>query len=189
MITDRKSYKEYVAADLSVAYVPKNVFKRFLKTLAYNEQCLAYSYVHRLRKTEYYLNTGHKLLYHLSHFLLNRLGYKYGIRIAPNKTGKGLNIIHLAGGGGCILNCLSIGDYCRVQSGVVIGNVGDDEHRPTIGNHVGFGLGCKVYGKITIGDNVSILPNAVVTHDVPSNTIVGGIPARIIKYKEISQTD
>lgn len=112
---------------------------------------------------------------------------RLGIRIAPNKVGKGLNIIHLAGGGGCILNCLSISDYCRVQSGVVIGNVGDDEHRPTIGNHVAFGLGCKVYGKITIGDNARILPNAVVTHDVPANAIVGGIPAKIIKYQEITK--
>ena len=77
-----------------------------------------------------------------------------------------------------------MGDYCRVQSGVVIGNVGDEDHRPTIGNHVAFGLGCKVYGKITIGDNASILPNAVVTHDVPANAIVGGIPAKVIKYKD-----
>ena len=184
MIKDRKTYKEYVAADLSVAYVPKHFFKRFLKTLACNEQCVAYSYVHRLRKTEYYLNTNRRLLYHWSHYLQNRLGIKLGISIAPNKVGKGLNIIHIAGGGGCILNCSSIGDYCRVQSGVVIGNVGDNDHSPTIGNNVGLGLGCKVYGKITIGDNAKILPNAVVTHDVPANAVVGGIPAKVIKYLE-----
>ena len=184
MITDKKSYEEYVTADLAEAYVPKDAFKRWLKTIAGNEQCVAYQYVHRLRKTEYYLNTGKKLLYHWSHFLQCRLGLRLGIRIAPNKVGKGLNIIHMAGGGGCILNCMSIGDYCRVQSGVVVGNVGDNDHRPVIGNHVGLGLGCKVYGRITIGDNVSVLPNAVVTHDVPANAIVGGVPARIIKFKE-----
>ena len=33
-----------------------------------------------------------------------------------------------------------------------------------------------------IGDNVTIAPNAVVINDVPSNCIVGGIPAKIIKY-------
>ena len=109
---------------------------------------------------------------------------KYGISIAPNKAGKGLNIIHLAGGGGCILNCQQMGNFCRVQSGVVIGNVGEENHKPTIGNYVAFGLGCKVYGKITIGDNARILPNAVVTHNVPANAIVGGIPAKLIKYKE-----
>ena len=98
MITNRKTYKEYVAADLEVAYVSKNCLKCWLKTIAGNEQCVAYKYVHRLRKTEYYLNTGNKFLYHWSHFLQSRLGLKLGIRIAPNRCGKGLNIIHLSGG-------------------------------------------------------------------------------------------
>ena len=79
-----------------------------------------------------------------------------------------------------------MGDDCRIQSGVVIGNVGDAEHRAIIGNHVAFNLGCKVYGKITIGDNAQILPGAVVTKDVPANAIVGGIPAKIIKFKDIT---
>lgn len=77
-----------------------------------------------------------------------------------------------------------MGENCTIQSGVVIGNVGDSDHRPVIGNKVNFGLGCKVYGKIHIGNNVSILPNAVVTKDVPDNAIVGGVPAKIIKYMD-----
>ena len=99
MITDRKTYKEYVAADLAEAYVPKNAFWRWLKTIGGNEQCAAYRYVHRLRKTEFCLNTGLKLLYHWNHFLLTRLGLKYRIRIGSNKAGKWLNIIPLSGWG------------------------------------------------------------------------------------------
>lgn len=34
-----------------------------------------------------------------------------------------------------------------------------------------------------IGDNVIVLANSVVTHDVPSNSIVAGAPARVIKEK------
>lgn len=52
---------------------------------------------------------------------------------------------------------------------------------PSIGNNVVFGTGSKAYGEIVIGDNVIVAPNAVVTHDVPSNCIVAGIPAKIIK--------
>jgi serine O-acetyltransferase len=184
MITDKKSLREYIDADLAASYVPHNAFKRWLHKVGGNEQCNAYSYVRRLRLTEYYLNTNKRLLYHWSHFLLGRLGLRLSIRIAPNCVDKGLCIIHLAGGGGIFVNAEHIGEGARFQAGVVVGNKGGDENRPTIGKHVGFGLGCKVYGKITIGDNVSILPNAVVTHDVPANAIVGGIPAKVIRYKE-----
>lgn len=184
MIQSRTDLKEYLAADLAASYVPSNSFVRWLHTIGGNEQCAAYKYVKRLRKMEYCLNTGKRIRYHWNHFLLGRLGLRLGIRISPNEVGKGLCIIHLAGGGGCFISCNKMGDYCRIQAGVVIGNKGSDDNRPTIGNHVSFGLGCKVYGKISIGDNVSILPNAVVTHDVPANAIVGGIPAKIIKYKE-----
>jgi serine O-acetyltransferase len=87
-------------------------------------------------------------------------------------------------GGGIFVNAESIGEGSRFQAGVVVGNQGGDENRPTIGNHVAFGLGCKVYGKINVGNNVQILPNAVVTHDVPDNAIVGGVPAKIIRIKD-----
>ena len=36
-------------------------------------------------------------------------------------------------------------------------------------------------GKIFIGDNVIIAPNSVVQKNIPSNVIVGGIPAKVIK--------
>ena len=44
--------------------------------------------------------------------------------------------------------------------------------------------GCKVVGKITVGNNVIIAPNSVVVKDVPDNAIVSGIPAKILKFKE-----
>lgn len=184
MIKSKKDLKEYITADLAAAYVPQNCFIRLLHRIGGNEQCAGFSYVRRLRYTEYYLNNGKKLAYFWSHFLLSRMGLKYNVRIAPNCCGKGLCIIHLAGGGGCFVNADKIGTNCHIQAGVVIGNNGGDLNRPIVGNNVTFGLGCKVYGKLTIGDNAFILPNAVVTHDVPENAIVGGIPARIIKYKD-----
>jgi len=39
-----------------------------------------------------------------------------------------------------------------------------------------------IIGDVRIGDNVTIAPNSVVTKNVPSNCIVGGTPAKIIKY-------
>lgn len=50
-------------------------------------------------------------------------------------------------------------------------------------NNCFIGLGSKVLGGITIGNNVYIAPNAVVVKDVEDNCIVGSIPAKIIKKK------
>ena len=41
--------------------------------------------------------------------------------------------------------------------------------------------GAKVYGNITIGDNVQIGANAVVMKDVPPNSTVVGVPGRVVK--------
>ena len=85
--------------------------------------------------------------------------------------------------GGILLNIKKCGNYCGFNAGVLIGNVESQDNRPTLGNYVAFGPGAKAFGKLIIGDNVFVAPNAVVTKDVPENAIVGGIPAKIIKFK------
>ena len=53
-----------------------------------------------------------------------------------------------------------------------------------IGNNVWIGDKVTILGGVTIGDNVIIGANSVVTHDVPSNSIVAGMPANVIKQLE-----
>lgn len=50
-----------------------------------------------------------------------------------------------------------------------------------IGNNVWIGDRVAILAGVTIGDGAIIGSNAVVTHDVPSGAVVGGIPARILK--------
>ncbi|KIL11130.1 sugar O-acetyltransferase [Bacillus sp. Je.9.29.b] len=52
----------------------------------------------------------------------------------------------------------------------------------TIGNHVWIGGGAIINPGVTIGDNAVIASGAVVTKNVPANVVVGGNPAKIIKY-------
>ncbi|GAA3319001.1 hypothetical protein GCM10020331_024100 [Ectobacillus funiculus] len=59
---------------------------------------------------------------------------------------------------------------------------------PKIGNNVYIGPGAKIFGGITIGNNVSIGANSVVTKDVPDNVTVVGIPAKIIAENTKSQS-
>ena len=89
-------------------------------------------------------------------------------------------------GGGIIINCKSVGNYCSANAGVVVGNKDGQDNIATIGNNVKLSVGCKVIGKITIGDNVIVAPNSVVIKDVPANCIVSGVPATIIKQKEMA---
>ena len=51
-----------------------------------------------------------------------------------------------------------------------------------IGRNVWIGDKVSVFGGVTIGDNVIIGAGAIVTHDIPSDSMVVGMPARIIKY-------
>lgn len=51
----------------------------------------------------------------------------------------------------------------------------------TIGNNVWMGGNVTIVPGVTIGDNCVIGAGSVVTHDIPSNTVAAGNPARVIK--------
>ncbi len=53
-----------------------------------------------------------------------------------------------------------------------------------VGNNVWIGYGACILRGVTVGDNAIIGTSAVVTHDVPANAVVGGVPARIIRMRE-----
>lgn len=57
-----------------------------------------------------------------------------------------------------------------------------------IGNDVWIGDEALLIGGITIGDGAVVLARAVVTKDVPPYAIVGGVPARIIRYRYNDET-
>jgi serine O-acetyltransferase len=69
-----------------------------------------------------------------------------------------------------------IGKNCIIMHQVTIGQKKiDEQEAPILGNNVFIGAGAKILGKIKIGDNVVIGANAVVTKDVPSNSVVVGV--------------
>ena len=57
-----------------------------------------------------------------------------------------------------------------------------------LGKKVWVGSNATILQGVTIGDNAVIAAGAVVTKDVPANTIVGGVPARVIKRIDESIT-
>jgi acetyltransferase-like isoleucine patch superfamily enzyme len=62
---------------------------------------------------------------------------------------------------------------------------GNFEKSIDIGNNVWIGYGVQILPGIKIGDNSIIAAGAVVTKDVPPNSIYGGIPAILIKKRKM----
>jgi len=91
---------------------------------------------------------------------------------------------------------IRIGDNCMIAPGVHIytathplhptaRNSGKEFGKPvTIGHNVWIGGRAVINPGITIGDNAVIASGAVVTKDVPANSIVGGNPAKAIGHIE-----
>jgi serine O-acetyltransferase len=105
-----------------------------------------------------------------------------GVEIHPSaKIGTGFFIDH--GMGVVIGETAEIGDYVTLFQGVTLGGTGKErgKRHPTLGNHVVVGAGAKILGGIKVGDNVKIGANSVVLKNVPPNSTVIGVPARVIK--------
>lgn len=93
------------------------------------------------------------------------------------------------GGIGCVIHKRAIiGDNVCLGQGITIGRK-LKESCPVIGNDVYIGAGARILGDITIGDNVIIGTNSVVLTDIPSNSIVAGNPAKVVKILSNSLWD
>ena len=111
-----------------------------------------------------------------------RAARKTGIEIHPGATiGRRLVIDH--GTGIVIGETAEIGDDVLIYQGVTLGGTGKDEGKrhPTIGNNVMISAGAKVLGPIKVGDNARIAAGAVVLKEVPANSTVVGVPAKVVR--------
>lgn len=86
---------------------------------------------------------------------------------------------------------ITIGDGSLIGHNVVLATINHDlnpiNHRKNhyapinIGRYVWIGSNATVLPGVTIGDWAVVAAGAVVAKDVPPNTVVGGVPARILK--------
>jgi len=170
-----RDLKDYLQADL-YRYGGAQANCYFLKALFPPQPAFRYTYL--LRHASVFPKYSIKGLFYRA--LLLHYSYKYGYQILPDtRIGKGLYIGHR---GPVVINGRAeLGDNCTLTHIVNIGqtNRGKNTGCPKIGNNVFIGVGAVVVGKIVIGNNGLIAPNALVNFYVPDNSIVTGNPAVI----------
>ena len=120
------------------------------------------------------------------HFMIARILWKpmESLYIYTQDIGGGLYIQH---GFATIISAKKIGENCRIYQQVTIGYKGEDS--PILEDNVAVTCGAKVLGNVTMHSNSLAAAGAVVIKDVPENAIVGGVPAKVIGYKDENNLD
>lgn len=155
----------------------RKTFPNTFKALNYY---LTYSKEFRNLLLHRFLNPSRSRKCKIHAFIMRRLWKQLdSLYLNTRYIGGGLFIQH---GFSTIVAAQSIGRNCHINQQVTIGYKG--ENNPIIKDNVKILCGAKVVGKVTMENNSVAGANAVVVKDVPENAVVGGVPARIIKYKD-----
>jgi serine O-acetyltransferase len=113
-------------------------------------------------------------------FLSHIARFFTGIEIHPAaKLGPGLFIDH--GMGVVIGETAEVGENVTLLQGVTLGGTSlkREKRHPTLGDNVVVGAGAKIIGAFKIGDGSRIGAGSVVVREVPTNSVVVGVPGRV----------
>jgi serine O-acetyltransferase len=124
----------------------------------------------------------------MAYFVQMRVSEVFGVDIHPGaRVGKGIMIDHAHSI--VIGETAVVGDNVSMLHSVTLGGTGkaDGDRHPKIADGVMIGAGAKVLGNITVGQCSRIAAGSVVLHDVPRNSTVAGVPARVVGEAGCSQ--
>lgn len=183
IIQNREQLQEWIQVD----YVSYEMTHPIISRFTFGENWELFAYMRNLRYLEYYTNKQQQpwdIIFKAYYWLKHRYNCKKtNIFIAPNAIGPGCHLQHR--GFRHILPGTRIGKNCEILPMVLMGKKRKDlkDTTITIGDNCYISTGVTILGPVTIGNNVTIAAGAVVTKDLPDNTIVGGIPAKVLKFK------
>ena len=175
--------KEYIRKDFYrnlKSCSEKEIIKAFFSKRSTVGMLLYYRLCHYFAKLEK-RNALQFLVHSFCYIRFRHLQERCGIELNQRtEIGYGLRLPHK---GGIIIHPgAKIGNHCEIMQGVTIGNniMKSRDDVAVIGDEVLLCAGAKIIGKVRIGNTVIVGANAVVTHDVGNDRIVGGVPAREI---------
>lgn len=144
--------------------------------ITHEDNYLIWKYIQYLRREEAAPN---KLLAYYWRRKKNDLGAKLGLQVYAGCCGKGLMIWHY--GSVIISGEAKLGENCSFHGQACIGNTGNNDKAPVIGNHVDIGNGAVILGDIVIADHVKIGAGAVITKScLEAGATLVGVPAKIL---------
>ncbi|MFT4149973.1 MAG: serine O-acetyltransferase [Paracoccaceae bacterium] len=162
-------------ADLMAVFERDPACHRFLQPILYFK---GYQAVQAYRVGHWLWTQGRV---DLAYFVQMRVSEVFGVDIHPAaRVGKGIMIDHAHSI--VIGETAVVGDNVSMLHSVTLGGTGkeDGDRHPKIGDGVLIGAGAKVLGNISIGRCSRIAAGSVVLHDVPRNTTVAGVPAKVV---------
>jgi len=162
-------------ADLIAFYDRDPACKRLLEPLLYFKGFHAIE-THRFTHVLYKQGRRDFALY-----LQSQVARDYAVDINPAaRIGRGIFIDHAHGI--VVGETAVIGNEVSILHGVTLGGTGkeDGDRHPKIGDCVLIGAGAKILGNITVGHCSRIASGSVVLKDVPPNSTVAGVPAKIV---------
>ena len=162
-------------ADLAAVYDRDPACKRYLEPLLYFKGFHALV-THRFAHALWQEGRRDFALY-----LQSQASRIFGIDIHPAaRFGVGIMIDH---GTGIVVGETSvIGDNVSILQDVTLGGNGKEtgDRHPKIGNNVLLAAGAKVLGNIRVGNCSRVAAGSVVLAEVPDNTTVAGVPAKVV---------
>lgn len=180
MIITTKKQLNIVLREERLLYISQNKKQHLINLF---EQPLSYriwKWQKRLRICEYWQNRKGIISHLIFRYHKRKLfstGNKLHIEIYPGCFGKGLKIYHT---GIIVNNHAQIKNNCQLHGLNCIGNKGITDACPQIGKELNLGIGACVIGDVQLGDNITIGANSVVTKSFSDNTVIVGIPGRIL---------
>lgn len=128
--------------------------------------------------------------WYLTSRLVDRLARSLTGCVVPGSARIGAGSTLAYGGIGVVIHKDAvIGCNVLIGQGITLGAKqayasSDPLPAPIIGDNCYLAAGCRVLGGIRVGDNSIVAANAVVLHDVPPNSVVAGMPARVVGKTE-----
>jgi serine O-acetyltransferase len=184
MIKTKQDLKYYIERDL-IDYPDKNILRLWLKG---SESYPIVIFIKCLRHYEYYLNLKSKAPFNILkknfwRFFYRHSQIRFSLYVGTNIAGPGFKLVHP--GFRHLMKVGKIGENCTILPMVLIGKkMPDTNSQIEIGDNCYISTGVTLLTPLKIGNNVTIGAGAVVTKDIPDNSIVGGVPAKIISGKK-----